>query len=145
MTEEEREAWIDSVFARLREPMSWTPEEVEAWVEAFFDWWWQSKPVRASLKVLEELDLLVSCRGRTDRYAPHAFEPFVVTIKRTPLTDGTPESEPGAVHDGNGREIALERRPTFLVTTPRALHAVVREALRRAEEARAQPRPEEEP
>jgi len=98
-----------------------TPEE---------HWWWHSKPVARSLAILDKLGVLVEETGRSD--GTPGFLPFSVRIKRTELTP-EPESDGGRC-DGEGNPVSVSKGDAFSVTKRRVLHAVAREALRRAEE-----------
>lgn len=88
-----------------------TPEE---------HFWWHSAPVARSLAVLDKLGVLDLETGRSD--GTPGLMSFSVRIKRTELTP-----EPGNEEEDGASGI-------FFVTKRRELHAVAKEALRRAEE-----------
>ncbi len=113
------------------------PKPPEPWEDPWTGWWWHSRPIAKSLHILEELDVLVSARGRTDKYARDAFYPFCVVVKVTLLT---PCPYPKLDQHGNPDGAYLPG-DHFYVTSRKELHAIAEEALRRAEQAKNEEAP----
>jgi hypothetical protein len=94
-----------------------------------------SRPVGRSLRILADLDVLVSVRGRTD--GTPGMQPFYAEVRVTPLTPA-----PSLKIDQHGKPAGpYLPGESFYVCERRELHAIAEEAFRRAEQAKGEEAP----